>query len=113
MSYRKEFGRDFDIGFNLNKAPIYLVDRSYHNDICPSFYFESDGNFYLLWTYGDDDYRESEEDKRYMVTPAKNEGDDQYLELAQDGGSIFQTDSPEVLFEFLKAMAGKSGQSFQ
>ncbi|SIO42667.1 hypothetical protein SAMN05444724_3359, partial [Salinivibrio sp. ES.052] len=35
MSYQACFGADFDLGFSMASLPITLVDRSYHNDVCP------------------------------------------------------------------------------
>ncbi|MBO7927249.1 hypothetical protein J5X91_13420 [Pseudoalteromonas sp. K222D] len=36
--YEQEFNENFDIGFDLEDHP-YLIDKSWHNDQCPSFYF--------------------------------------------------------------------------
>lgn len=46
--YKQEFGQNFDLGFNLENHP-YLIDKSWHNDLCPSFYFKADEQYYVLW----------------------------------------------------------------
>lgn len=52
--YKQEFCQDFDLGFDLNDHP-YLIDKSWHNDLCPSFYFKVGEQYYVLWV----DYAES------------------------------------------------------
>lgn len=38
MMYKTLFGKDFDLGIRLNQLPTLLVDNSYGNDVCPSFF---------------------------------------------------------------------------
>ncbi|WP_259399165.1 hypothetical protein [Pseudoalteromonas sp. SG43-7] len=45
--YKQEFGQDFDLGFDLKEHP-YLIDKSWHNDLCPNFYFKVDEQYYVL-----------------------------------------------------------------
>jgi hypothetical protein len=78
--YKQEFGQDFDLGFDLKNHP-YLIDKSWHNDQCPSFYFKVDEQYYVLWVdYTDIDQRE-EENQRYTIIEAINEGDTEYPEI--------------------------------
>lgn len=51
--YQKEFGADFDLGFDLGIFP-FLFDKSGHADRCPSFIFghlDSSGqwSYQVLW----------------------------------------------------------------
>ena len=71
--YKQEFGQNFDLGFALKDHP-YLIDKSWHNDQCPSFYFKVGEQFYVLWVdYADVEQRE-EETLRYLITKGVNEG---------------------------------------
>ena len=38
--YKQEFGEDFALGFELSGFQ-FLLDKSWHNDVCPSFMFKS------------------------------------------------------------------------
>lgn len=81
MSYKTEFGAEFDLGFNLADYP-FLIDKSYKNDACPSFYFVKDGQYYVLWVdFADPQQREDEDAPRYMIQKAENEGDDEHPEV--------------------------------
>ena len=78
--YKQEFGQGFELGFNLKDHP-YLVDKSWHNDLCPSFYFKLGEQFYVLWVdYADVEQRE-ENTPRYAVVRANNEGSDEDPEI--------------------------------
>lgn len=94
MSYKTEFGAEFDLGFNLADYP-FLVDKSYHNDVCPSFYFVKDGQHYVLWVdYAEPAQREDEDAPRYMIQKAENEGDAEHPEVyAGSGEVVFEGDS--------------------
>lgn len=37
--YKQEFGESFQLGFELSHFP-FLKDKSWHNDVCPSFMFK-------------------------------------------------------------------------
>lgn len=73
MLYKQEFGRDFDLGFDLGSHP-YLIDKSWHNDLCPSFYFNVGGQYYVLWVDYADEAQREEDTPRYMIVKAVNEG---------------------------------------
>lgn len=71
--YKQEFGSSFKLGFNLEEHP-YLIDKSWHNDVCPSFYFSVGEEYHVLWVdYADEEQRE-ENTARYMITKGVNEG---------------------------------------
>lgn len=66
MLYKKEFGVDFELGFELSDFLI-LIDRSWKNDTCPSFYFKVSEAYYILWVdYANLKDRESP-NARYLV----------------------------------------------
>ncbi|MAJ41182.1 MAG: hypothetical protein CMK62_14040 [Pseudoalteromonadaceae bacterium] len=78
--YKQEFGQNFDLGFDLKNHP-YLIDKSWHNDLCPSFYFKVGEQHYVLWVdYADIEQRE-EETLRYLIVEAVNEGSNQEPEI--------------------------------
>ena len=100
--YKNEFGSDFDLGFNLKEHP-YLTDKSWHNDMSPSFYFSVGAQYYVLWVdYADPNKRE-DSNERYLIQEAENEGDAENPEVYCSGGSIiFQSELFENTREFLK-----------
>jgi len=71
--YKQEFGRDFDLGFDLKSHP-YLIDKSWHNDLCPSFYFHVGEQYYVLWVDYTDEAQREEDTPRYIIVKAVNEG---------------------------------------
>lgn len=92
MSYKTAFGVDFDLGFDLSDYP-FLVDKSYHHDVCPSFYFVKNGQYYVLWVdFADPAQREDEDGPRYMIQKAENEG-------TEDDPDVY-AGSGEVVLEF-------------
>lgn len=101
--YKKEFGQDFDLGFDLKNHP-YLIDKSWHNDLCPSFYFKLDGQFYVLWVdYADIEQRE-ENTPRYLITEAINEGSYEEPEIYEGkGGITFECEDYNNLYLFLQS----------
>ena len=85
--YKQEFGQNFDLGFDLKDHP-YLIDKSWHNDQCPSFYFSVGEYFYVLWVdYADIEQRE-EDTPRYLIIEALNEGNKEYPEIYASNGEI-------------------------
>jgi hypothetical protein len=85
--YKQEFGQDFDLGFDLKNHP-YLIDKSWHNDQCPSFYFKMGEQYYVLWVdYADKEQRE-ENTPRYLIIEALNEGSNEYPEIYASNGEI-------------------------
>jgi len=104
MSYKQEFGNNFDLGFKLNKHPL-LIDKSWHNDICPSFYFKHISQYYVLWVdFLNPEDREGET-FRYTIITATNEGDEKFPEIfTKDGDVIFETEIFEKVIKFIKTL---------
>jgi hypothetical protein len=98
--YKQEFGKDFDLGFDLKNHP-YLIDKSWHNDLCPSFYFKLSEQFYVLWIdYADVEQRE-EDTLRYVIVEAINEGNNKEPEIyTGDNRLIFECELYTDLKEF-------------
>ncbi|WP_017218305.1 hypothetical protein [Pseudoalteromonas sp. NJ631] len=71
--YKQEFGQDFDLGVDLKEHP-YLIDNSWHNYLCPSFYFKVDEHYYFLWVDYAEEEQKEENTTRYTVIEANNEG---------------------------------------
>lgn len=72
--YQAEFGVDFDLGIDLKDFPA-LVDKSYRHDVCPSFYFCLNDEYFVLCTdYPDKAHREFQQASRYAILKGTNEG---------------------------------------
>ena len=125
--YQQEFGESFDLGFSLEHFSI-LVDKSWHNDVCPSFMFkakkgsdssgldqnESQQNYqYLvLWIdyfngTPDEDERENAGSSRYTVitaTATHFSASEWDIEIGHDEKSVtlFESEDPKVLTQFLE-----------
>jgi hypothetical protein len=99
--YKEAFGNDFDLGISLEAYPS-LIDQSYANDMCPSFYFKLDRSYYILWVdHAAVERREDESNSRYTVVEAENLGDDEYPELqtkANPALAEFETVADIVLY---------------
>ncbi len=99
--YKNEFGSDFDLGFNLNDYP-YLIDKSWHNDMSPSFYFNVGAQYYVLWVDYADPSKREDSNERFLIQEAENEGDAESPEVYCAGGNIvFQSELFENTREFL------------
>lgn len=104
MLYKNEFGADFDLGFNLSDYP-YLKDKSWHNDVSPSFYFNIGQQYYVLWV----DYLKPEdreqENCRFTIINATNEGDEQHPEIYSGNGDIaFESEKSDELNMFMNSL---------
>lgn len=103
MQYQREFGDEFDLGFDIRQFPN-LTDKSWHNDVCPSFYIRTRDQYLVLWVdFEDPDQREFN-CQRYTVVHAQNYGTDSDPEIYCNWESepVFSTDSSNEAFEFLK-----------
>ena len=103
-SYLNEFGKDFDLGFKVNDYP-WLIDKSWHNDLCPSFYYKTTQGYFILWVdFADRESRE-ENNERYVITKAVNEGSENIPEIYQDNSAVevFTIEEPKKLFRFLNS----------
>ncbi|MCL1096169.1 MULTISPECIES: hypothetical protein [Shewanella] len=94
--YKQEFGQQFELGFDLTLHP-WLVDKSWHNDVSPSFYFTTPAGFMVLWVdYEDPKQREDTEQDRYVVMTAVNSGTDEYPEIHHDEESTVVFSSNQI-----------------
>lgn len=102
--YKQEFGQNFDLGFDSKDHP-YLIDKSWHNDQCPSFYFKVGEQYYVLWVdYADAQQRE-EDTSRYVIVEAINEGSNDEPEIyACNGEELFKYESYSNLKLFLNTL---------
>lgn len=97
--YQQEFGDKFELGFNLADHP-FLIDKSWHNDASPSFYFKKGNHFYVLWVESANvDDRENDSDARYTIMLAENEGDENDPELTSIE-VVFETEQAAELSHF-------------
>ena len=105
MLYKKAFGANFNLGFNLGDFP-QLHDKSYHNDVCPCFWYIKNGQYFVLWVdFENPDDRESDS-KRYTIITAENFGDNYNPEisLSADSIEIFSTENQSELITFLYSL---------
>ena len=104
--YKQEFGQQFELGFDLILYP-WLVDKSWHNDVSPSFYFKTPTGFMVLWVdHEDPEQREDNEQDRYVVITAVNSGTDESPEVYHDEDSqiIFSTQNVAQLKHIWKTL---------
>tara|TARA_R110002033_G_scaffold111827_1_gene157245 strand:- start:18247 stop:18591 length:345 start_codon:yes stop_codon:yes gene_type:complete len=107
MLFKNEFGNDFDLGFNLNDYP-YLKDKSWHNDVSPSFYFNIGSQYYLLWIDHADPADREDSNSRYLIQEAINEGTEIHPEIySSDGRVIFESEHFMELEVFLPCLLAK------
>jgi hypothetical protein len=108
MLYKNEFGTDFDLGFNLKDYP-YLIDKSWHNDVSPSFYFNVGSLYYVLWVDYSNPAKREESNNRYLIQEAINDGDDINPEIYSSNGIvIFESEHFMELEVFLPYLLAKS-----
>ncbi|OBT04769.1 hypothetical protein A9267_17670 [Shewanella sp. UCD-FRSSP16_17] len=101
--YQQEFGQHFNLGFDLSKFP-WLVDKSWHNDISPSFYFKTRTGYMVLWVdYEAPNQREDSSLERYVVMTAVNSGTDELPEIYHDENceQIYSSEEAIPLTTFL------------
>jgi hypothetical protein len=108
MLFKNEFGTDFDLGFNLNDYP-YLKDKSWHNDVSPSFYFSIGPQYYVLWVDHADPAEREDSNSRYLIQEAINEGNETHPEIySSDGDTIFESEYLIKLDTFLRVLLPKT-----
>jgi hypothetical protein len=101
MLYKNEFGADFDLGFNLSDYP-YLKDKSWHNDVSPSFYFNIGSQYYVLWVDHATPAEREDSNSRYLIQKATNEGNETHPEIySSDGDIVFEGELFVDLYTFL------------
>jgi len=115
--YKQEFGEGFELGFELSRFP-FLIDKSWHNDACPSFMFkakiDSDSSglercsqYLVLWVdYSNEDDRENTRTSRYSIVTAANIGSLHEPEIYHDEHSftLFETEESEALTQYLSSL---------
>ncbi|MGK0270024.1 MAG: hypothetical protein ACI88H_000657 [Cocleimonas sp.] len=94
--YQKMFGEAFDLGFNVDDYP-FLTDRSYRNDICPSFYFKAAERYYILWVdYPTPADRDNGTYSRYTIVEAENLENETTAEIQVDHSSEVNIEMEDV-----------------
>lgn len=105
--YKEQFGRDFNLGFDLSDFPE-LVDNSYRHDCCPCFSFRVGEQHYMLYTDYEIKRRRENDEARYAIITAHNEGDDQHPDIiANNTVPLFETEEPYEIIKKLKSMLNK------
>lgn len=101
--YQKAFGTNFVLGFDLQSYPM-LTDRSWGNDVSPSFYFKQNDNYFVLWVdYQTKELRENEDSARYVIQLGTNYGDELNPEIyAEDNEILIQSDDFINIAPFIK-----------
>lgn len=101
--YKKEFGNNFELGFNLGELSM-LIDKSWHNGMCPSFFFKKNSDYFVLWVdYEKLAQRETSGGYRYTIQKAKNYGTDSAPEIyAEDGQIVLQSEVIKDAIHFIK-----------
>lgn len=100
MDYRASFSNQFDLGFDPLSFPVELVDKSYGNDVCPSFYFQINDCYYVLWVdYEDEHLRECDLRRRYSVVGGVNMGtlDEPEIYDSFEGKEIVSSDDFSIV----------------
>ena len=86
--YKREFGDHFDLGITI---PSCMEDRSYRNDVCPSFSMDIDPEIGLrleLWVdYPDPSSREIEGSNRYVLL-IRNDQTEESFELWTENNPV-------------------------
>lgn len=112
--YKQEFGQGFALGFDLKDYP-YLKDKSWHNDQCPSFYFNVyKQQYYVLWVDYADKAQREEDTPRYMIVKAVNEGTEDKPEVYSEANTeeVCSCENYKDLFKLLKALSLTSPNKF-
>jgi hypothetical protein len=104
--YLQAFGTQFTLGFNPNDYP-FLIDKSYGNDTCVSFYFKQGDQYRILWVDHEIAHDREEDCARYTIVSATNEGDDEYPEIYSEPDSlqVFECETSKELIEYLNLIS--------
>ena len=98
---------DINLGFNSSDLCFNLIERTYYNDTCRSFYFKHKHDFYILYVdYDDVEQRECDSYKKYMLVVAGNHGDDRNPEAYKmdTRTPLLQTDNVSKLIQHLNQL---------
>ncbi|HLR17489.1 MAG TPA: hypothetical protein VK099_06405 [Alcanivoracaceae bacterium] len=94
--YAVNISNSFDLGFDPKLLPVELTDKSYGNDVSPSFYFRAKESYFVLWVEEKDkNLRELEGSARYTLVHGVNLGDEESPEIYDDHnkGVVLSTES--------------------
>ena len=87
-----------------------LKDKSWHNDISPSFYFHVETSYYVLWVDHVEQTKRQDSNCRCLVQEAINEGDAANPKIySSDGDIIFKSENTGDLSQFLNILFTNSG----
>ncbi|MEL4242201.1 hypothetical protein [Shewanella xiamenensis] len=102
-AYQQTFGDEFDLGFDLSLYP-FLIDKSYQNDMCPSFYFKHNNHYFILWVDYADPICRQEDYPRYSIISAENDGDNIHPEIRTTSQPTLQLEfeQPSDLIHYLE-----------
>lgn len=98
--YKKEFGKAFDLGINLGELN-FLIDKSWRQDMSPSFYFKASDDYFVLWIDFEKKEQREESNERYLIQRAKNEGNEDEPEIYATNDILFSGEVPEDIKTFL------------
>ncbi|KVX00570.1 hypothetical protein [Shewanella frigidimarina] len=106
--YLQAFGTQFNLGFNPHDYP-FLIDNSYGNDTCVSFYFKQGDQYRKLWVDHEMADDREENGARYTIESATNEGTDEAPEIyaGADAINIFECETSEHLIAHLNLISSK------
>lgn len=82
-----------------------MVDKSYGNDACPSFYFVVGDSYFVLWVeHADKTLREEPNSSRYTLVHGVNVGSNDSPEIYDDHGKdvILETDCIKQLKQIVQ-----------
>lgn len=109
MLYKNEFGHHFNLGIDLLECP-FLIDKSWKQDMSPSFYFKVDTHYFVLWIDFEEPKEREEEAPRYQIQEASNEGEDNDPEIYATGDIIYSCESPSEILRFLHNLISSTGK---
>ena len=107
MSYKEEFGEIFDLGINLSELN-FLTDKSWRQDMSPSFYFKVGDDYFVLWVDFKSAEQREESNERYLIQQAENEGNEDEPEIYATNDILFSSEKPEDIKVFLLELIGCS-----
>jgi hypothetical protein len=104
--YKREFGDSFSLGFSQEQFP-WLKDKSWHNDVCPSFIINTTTGYLILWVdFAHESHRELDQE-RYIVITATNVGTEEYPEIhnTEDDTIVFSTEYKDEIMNYLSLLS--------
>ena len=104
--YLQAFDTQFNLGFSLSDYP-FLIDNSYGNDTCVSFYFKQGDQYRILWVDHEIADEREEDCARFTIESATNEGNDAFPEIyaGTEAVNIFECETSEDLIAYLNLIS--------